>query len=151
LLEGLRQQEPGCARWLAGFSNLIYQSPECAESLGDEASEIALLRKALRLDQDDALARERLIHALRWQLEYSLHELPSGVLFGADGATVEECEKLQEELAEFERLVLAHGTRAEHQEIIQECRLHYWAYPNYLRRRSQFESYADYLARTGAA
>jgi hypothetical protein len=152
LLSGLHAQRPGCARWLAGFSQLLYKSPDCQRQLRHEhRSEIGLLREALLVDAGDELARSRLIKSLQWQLEYSLHELPAGVLYGHNGATIEQCGELRAELDEFARLVEAHGARAEHEDLIAGCRYHYAAYPDYLARSSEFPSYENYLAETGAA
>lgn len=39
----------------------------------------------------------------RW-LEYTIHEWPSGVLYGADGATPEECNEILEATQELRRL-----------------------------------------------
>ncbi len=150
LVGGIRSGEPGCARWLAGFARFLCQSRECAEELPPgQRTEIGLLRYALRTSPDDALARSRLIDAMRRQLDHSLHELPAGVLYGSNGATVEECVLLQSDLEEFEALVAAHGALADHSERIAECRLHYWAYEAYRARIGEFESYADYLSRPG--
>jgi hypothetical protein len=152
LLAGVEAQHAGCARWLAGFSQLLYKSPDCQRQLrADLRSEIGLLREALVADAGDELARSRLIKAIRWQPEYSLHEVPAGVLYGHDGASIQQCGELQAELDEFENLVEAHGARAAHEDLIEECRYHYAAYPAYLARRSEFRSYEDYLAKTGAA
>ncbi len=153
LLAGLRSGEPGCARWLAGFHLLIHQSPACRDQLEpDERAEVALLREAIRLDGDDRLARGRLVRALGDRLEYSLHELPTGVLHDSDFAsTPEQCRELEEELAEFEALVEAHGARPEHSELIAACRYHYRHYGEYLRRRRDFGSYGEYLGTAGEA
>ena len=106
------------------------------------------MREALAVDPDDARARSMLIKALRWRLEYSLHELPAGVLYEQDAATIEQCRDLQNELDEFENLAAVHGVFAEHKDLIAACRYHYETYPAYLAKSSEFRSYEHYLAQT---
>lgn len=101
LLEGLKNGTPHCARWLAGFIQVIYKSQFCMAALGPDASNIQLLRKALEVAPDDLIARRMLVEATAWVLDYSLHELPSGVLDGNDGASVEGCLELEKTLLEF--------------------------------------------------
>src|SRR5688572_29837718 len=102
LLAGHHAGVPGCARWLAGLSQHLSRCPRCQEQLPpEERTELGLLPAALRHDPSDGASRRRLIGHLAEQFRYSLHELPSGVLFGADGATPEECEELERELEEF--------------------------------------------------
>ena len=140
LASGIESGEPGCARWLAGFSDLLCQAPECLERMEPYMTEShGLLRVALRADQNDVRTRAMLIDEMRDSLEYSLHEVPSGVL-GEDGnaATIEQCRELRADLEEFERLVTVHGTFSEHSELIERCRLHYRAYSVYLARRGEF-------------
>lgn len=145
---GLQAREPGCARWLAGFAQLLYKSAECQSQLAAEhRSEIGLLREALVVDPRDELARARFITKMEGGLEYAIHELPAGVLYGHDGATLEQCAELRADLDEFESLVTAHGNRAKHEALITECRYHFTAYPDYLARRPEFRSYADYLTK----
>ncbi|MCB1641559.1 MAG: hypothetical protein KDI37_07490, partial [Xanthomonadales bacterium] len=93
---GMLGSEPGCARWLAGLAPLLYRSPECREMLPRSwQTEDGLLREALRQDPSDDVSRLRLIKNIAQQLEYSLHELPTGVLYGHDGASIAQCRELQ--------------------------------------------------------
>lgn len=146
----IRAEVPGCARWMAGLAQLLYQSPECSDALPpDQRTEIGLLCEAFRIDPDDALARARLIDAMSWQFDCSLHELPSGVLYSGNGATAEQCRMLRSELEKFEALVAAHGTSGDHAKRVAGCRLHNRAYEAWLARRAEFDSYADYLSESG--
>ena len=62
LLMGYEQSRTGCARWLAGFSRLLYKSPECIAQLGeDNFSSKSLLYAALRHEPNDYVSREKLI------------------------------------------------------------------------------------------
>jgi hypothetical protein len=152
LLSGIESNEPGCARWLAGLSQLLYQSDECRSQLpSTQQTEMGLLLTALQVDPNDYRARSQLIREMSSQLDYSIHELPAGVLYGHNGATIDQCADLQAQLEDFQALVIAHGIVGEYIDLIAECEQHYIAYPAYLAEVNNYESYADYLAKTGAA
>ena len=146
LRDGMRRGHSGCARWLAGFAHLIQQSPDLGDQLPEHnRTEIGLLRTALQLDSNDALARTRLIRSMLRYFDYTLHELPAGVLYGIDGANIEECRELRRLLREFELLVDAQGLHHDYSAIIKECRFHYIAYSDYLKHLEDYASYAEYL------
>ena len=152
LLSGIQSNEPGCARWLAGLWELLYESNECLSQLAaTQQTEMGLLLTALRVDPNDDRARSRLIRVMSSHLAYSIHELPAGVLYGYNGATIDQCADLRAQLEDFQALVSAHGVADEYTKLIAECEHHYVAYPAYLADMDNYESYADYLARTGAA
>lgn len=145
LLAGYKASLPGCARWLAG---LVDQSnPECREKLGPGgATELALLWAAIRHDPGDRRSRLLLIDKVAYRLRYSIHEVPSGVLYGIDGASPEQCQELEEELAEFCRLVAQEGMQERYAELIRACRLHFRGYRDYLLLQEKYGSYAEYLS-----
>jgi hypothetical protein len=144
LLAGHRVDQPGCARWLAGLAQHLYRSETCREQLPpEEQSELGLLRAAVRVDPTDHASRRRLIEHLAGHLRHSLHELPSGVLYGVDGATPEQCLELEQELDEFCGLVAG----ANYEELVRDCRYHFSAYREFLLNRDQYASYAEYLGR----
>lgn len=146
LLAGYRAQLPGSARWLAGLSDQLLQCPDCRENLPQgESEELGLLRAALRHDPADRRSRLRLSEKLAVRLCYSLHELPSGVLYGMDGASPEECDELEVELVEFCELVSLEGMQDRHAELIGACRFHFRGYRDYLLHREKFASYAEYI------
>lgn len=83
-------------------------------------------------------------HRERQWIDYAVHELPSGVLWGADGATPEQCKEMLDGLDAFDRLcaVLALD---DHAEFIDACRWHFDHYPHYLSRRRHFVDYETYI------
>jgi hypothetical protein len=142
---------PGCARWLTGFAQHLNRSPACRSQLpADQQTELGLLLAAVRADPADHASRRRLIAAHAARLRYSLHELPSGVLYGMDGATPDECLELTRVLDEFYTLVAGTPDGPDYGELIEQCRLHFTAYRAFLLDRGESATYADYLARTGA-
>ena len=82
-------------------------------------------------------------------IDGAVHELPSGVLWGANGATIAECAEMQEGLDEFEALC-RRLELTDHTDYIEACRWHFDHYPHYLSRRRHFASYETYVqARKG--
>ena len=78
-------------------------------------------------------------------LKYSVHELPSGVLFTANGATEKECIELMSDLNKFEKI--CNALKIDNSGFIQGCRWHFERYPHYLSRQRHFGSYPDYIER----
>ena len=81
-------------------------------------------------------------------LEYTLHELPAGVLYDANGADQEKCAELMSDTYRLEALAQSRGIDLS--SFISTCRWHYERYPHYLSRRRHFGSYADYMAKYDA-
>jgi hypothetical protein len=147
LRAGMDAGIPGCARSLAAFSQLLYKSPDLSASLPeDQRTELGLLNTALRLDPSDVRARSRLIAIMERQLKYAIHEAPAGVLYGIDGATIEQCEELHNCVAVFGQHVATMGIGDRYEGLISECRLHFTAYADYLAKHANYSSYASYLA-----
>ncbi len=92
-----------------------------------------------------------MVQRLAGYLEYTLHELPDGVLYGADGATEQECDELLALLLEFKAHVRLIGQLDIYAELVRDCEMHYAAYRDYLRTGRPEGSYEVYLAgRCGA-
>jgi hypothetical protein len=146
LAEALDARVPGSARWLAGLSQHLHRCRACMERLGhDRSSEWALLRAAAAQDPADGLSRRQLVRLIADHLRYTLHELPAGVLYGVDGATVDQCDELLAELEEFRELLAADGRPGEYAQLKSACDHHFRAYKRYLLERPAHESYARFL------
>jgi len=146
LYEGFKLKEPNTARWLAGFSQNIYESKSVRNKLGENYAEIYFLRRALEHDPADKLAKQKLIVIAAQQLVYSIHEVPSGVLWGCDGASIEDCDELILSLADFQALVKDEPESEEYEQLINDCAFHYREYKSYLAQRDGHKSYAQYLS-----
>jgi hypothetical protein len=147
LIDGILEKKPGCARWLSAFQSFLFHSEKEAARLPEGLrNPVDLLREALRVDPADERARRRFIDLRAEYLEYTLHELPSGVLCGADGSTAEECGEQLEELAEFQTEVSKAGRTEEFAELVRKCAYHYKAYQRYLRAGRPGGSYEAFLA-----
>jgi hypothetical protein len=146
LLAGFHAGLPGSARWLAGLSQHLLHSPGCREKLPGGGTELGLLWAAVNHDSGDRLSRIRLIEKIADRLRYSIHEVPSGVLYGMDGASPEQCQELEAELEEFCRLVAQEKLQERYAELVGACRHHFRGYRDYLLHREMYESYAAYLS-----
>ena len=78
-------------------------------------------------------------------LEYTLHELPTGVLYDSDGASEKKCAELMAASYQLEKMAVDRGI--EISEFLGTCRWHYERYPHYLSRHKHFGSYANYMAK----
>ncbi|MGW0502794.1 hypothetical protein [Micromonospora sp. NPDC003241] len=90
---------------------------------------------------DDDQARYR--HDREW-LDYVIHELPVGVLWGADGATPAQCAEMMNGLDDFAGTCARLGLD-DHTDFIEDCRWHFDHYPHYLGRRRHFSDYPTYI------
>ena len=78
-------------------------------------------------------------------LDYTLHELPVGVLFDANGANEEECLKLMKDTFRLEELSKSLDENIG--SFIDFCRWHYERYPHNLSRQKHFASYGNYIVK----
>jgi len=80
----------------------------------------------------------------RQWLEYAVHELPAGVLWGPDGATPDQCAEMLDGLDEFARICGRLGLD-DHSTFIDGCCWHFDHYPHFLGRRRHFDDYFTYV------
>jgi hypothetical protein len=71
--------------------------------------------------------------------------LPTGVLYGINGATIEECTELIKEVEKYE--ALCNKLQLDKRELIQECKYYYPAYKNYLSVYKNYKNFEDYLVK----
>lgn len=99
---------------------------------------------AIYRDPNDSESKRALKKLLRSELEYSLHELPDGVLYGHNSATIESLDEMRHELAEF--IQLENSTEEEDtKNLIDACMFHYKYYQKYLETRERWGNYSNYL------
>jgi hypothetical protein len=150
LLGAILRRMPGAARWLAGLSQHVYRARDCwAQLAAGCQTEFGLLKLALQHDPADELSRTKLVHVQARHLAFSLHEVPRGVLYGMNGATIEQCQELELWLAEFRQLTLEAGLSDEYAPLIDECAFHFAHYQRYLAERDSHRSYEQYLLGVG--
>ena len=91
--------------------------------------------------------RQQYKQDLNW-LWGAVHELPAGVLWGAHGASADQCAEMMSALQEFERVCERLGLD-DHADFIEGCRWHFEHYPHYLERRRHLTDYATYTSARG--
>lgn len=97
LLDGLHRQDAWSVYWLAGTAQNHYSDARLHAKLGHQ-SELQLIKAAYSLDPGKPEIRVALLSNLISFFNYAVHEWPSGILWGMDGATVSECNVIQEEI-----------------------------------------------------
>ena len=97
LLAGYERQDAWSTLWLARTIRNIYGIEVLHVAIGRK-SESELLREAYTRQPSPDLGRLLLTNNIRW-FQYCVHEWPSGILYGHDGATSEQCEEILQEVA----------------------------------------------------
>ena len=148
----IANRTPGAARWLAGFAQHIYKCGDLKPRLIDGSlTEHTLLLTAIEHDPNDSIARRKLLDLLVRRLDYTIHELPSGVLYGHDGATIDQCREMLDELDDFSHHAEILGVADDYSDLVGKCRFHYNTYAKYLTDRRGASCYADYLSQVSDA
>ena len=102
-----------------------------------------LLEKGLSISPEDIELLELSEKVTRNYLCYTLHELPIGVLYGANGATIQECEELIQEVEKYE--IVCNKLQRDENKLIEECKFYYPAYKAYLSVYKNYKNFDDYL------
>ncbi len=100
LYEGYKEKEFEATFRLSQLTQNMYQSKKAQELLGDITAE-QLLIQCSKIDPSNEVVRKKRLHlGLNW-LDFSVHEWPSGILYGMNGATLAQCEEIEYSLAEL--------------------------------------------------
>lgn len=102
-----------------------------------------LLKKGLQLAPFDKELLSIYEKQLEYYFDYTLHELPVGVLYESNGASIEECDELLKELADYEDV--CKKLAIDRQELINDCKFYYNVYKAYLAVCKSYNGFADYL------
>lgn len=106
-------------------------------------TERTLIKRYLSLVPDDRnmLLRQRAILSL--DLEYAVHELPTGILNGIDGATPDGCLELLHLLEEYTST--CQQLRIDCSADSRYYAMHFQGYQDYLLHRHLYNNYLDYI------
>lgn len=153
LVGGVLAGRPASARLLSTFDQFLYaQAASGLVQLPDSLHSVeALLIEALRVAPDDSAARNRLVENRARYLSYTLHEIPSGVLYGHDGASISECDELLTLLDEFVSDTRLLQKEHDYADLVSRCRFHYAEYRKYLESPFRGRGYSAYLQRGSGA
>jgi hypothetical protein len=145
LLEGYRDRRANYARWLALFSltpdgGINDETYRMLRLLGmPEWYPPQLLREALAFDAADTQAAHALMLHLDHKFWYWTHHVPDFVL-------TDDMATWRRELDEFERLAERYPTGLDYTFELSGWHFHCDAWEEFLERRDEFGSYADFLA-----
>jgi hypothetical protein len=113
------------------------------QKLYDGYSEGTLIKRYLQHEPDDRevlLKKEALLHTALYN---ALHELPQGVLYGKDGATLDGCKELLELLEEYKST--CQKLQIDRNADIRYYAMHFQGYQGYLLHRHLYKNYLDYI------
>lgn len=124
-----------------GYLFGIYQ--HCCDELGiTPYNYLQILDKLLVLEPNNLLAQEQKYELLYNRIALSIHEVPSGVLFGANSASIDDTYVLLKELNEFEQYTKSINKYKP--PLIDEARFYYLAWIEYLNS-TQTLNFLEYL------
>lgn len=103
----------------------------------------SLIREGLKIDPDDKELLDLYEKDTRSYLLYTVHELPTGILYNSNSADIQACDELLDLLADYEQA--CHKLQLNRSESILEYRFYYFAYKDYLLNKSLYHNFKDYL------
>jgi hypothetical protein len=103
LLRGYRESTVWSIRWLADTVHNLYRAKHLWAQV-DFATEQEFLELWRSLEPNSEEAKSALLRRMVETFLYSEHEWPAGILYGSNGANIEECKKIEDELMEARML-----------------------------------------------
>ncbi len=101
LKNGYINQDFNSMLWLGKLAQNLYQNRHIHEEM-DWVTELFLFKRSLEINPENDESRLLFLSVIVAWLEYSEHEWPSGILYGNDGATPEQCDEI---LVEVQRVM----------------------------------------------
>ena len=98
LLAGSKRKDAWSLYWLAGTSQNLYGARQLHEQVGFKDA-TQLLKDAFAVDPNSISVRLALLDSLLSRFAHAAHEWPRGILWGMDGATLEQCNELMREVS----------------------------------------------------
>lgn len=93
LLAGYQRSDPWCVEMLERYAENLYKAEHLWSQIGYQ-TKMQLAERRLELTPNDIETKERLLkNFINW-FQYSEHEWPAGILYGADGATEPQCQEI---------------------------------------------------------
>jgi hypothetical protein len=150
LQRAMQSRVPGSFRLLAGLFSKLENSESCMEGIPEELrSPEMLLREELRWHPDDMKAGLQLVDLFARYASHTLHELPTGVLYEMDGASIAQCDELLSFMHDFRETAIRFGVLENYKELIADGTFHYDAYKRYLETEDFSFGYAEFLRLQG--
>ena len=93
LKSGYDKEDFKSTLWLGKLSQNLYQAEKLHEEV-DWVTELGFYNKAFVIDPNNDEVRLLLLDSIVSWLKYTEHEWPSGILYGNNGATVDQCQEI---------------------------------------------------------
>jgi hypothetical protein len=97
LLKGYQNHDPWSVLWLARTAQNLYKARHLHEQI-DLKTDYGLLKECYSLDPSNPEVQKDLLSMQIRSLQYCIHEYPTGILYGKDGATTDECQEILSEI-----------------------------------------------------
>lgn len=137
-------------RWMDSWgTDLLIRKQTSATTIASGWSKLQNLAAWTRAEPHAVEPNKKLsIHLEKW-FEFTLHELPSGVLCGMNGATTEQCAELMNWTDAYTTAIsVLGGPSPAQKELLKKCRYHYTAYAKYRSTRKPEDTYQSFLHQT---
>jgi hypothetical protein len=113
------------------------------QKLSDGYSAKSLVKRYLHYDPDNHEILMKKEALLSNDLYFAVHELPHGVLYGMDGATLDGCKELIDLLEEYKST--CQKLQIDRNADICYYEMHFQGYLDYLLHRNLYKGYRDYI------
>ena len=97
LLAGSKRNDAWSLYWLAGTCQNLYTARRLHEQIKFK-DKISLLKEAYAIDRNSSEVCEALLKSLLDYFCHASHEWPAGILWGNDGATLDQCNEIMSEV-----------------------------------------------------
>lgn len=146
ILRQLPFNQPPFLRYYLAFYNQFITSPKLKTQLPSEFYNLFnLIEQALQQEPNHPFLVSFLIETYVRLFTDSIHEIPSGVLSGMNGATIEDCNDLLKNLEIFKKLITQQNQLILFQPLISRCQFYFQTYLDYLKNNQSMSSYEQYL------
>ena len=96
LKKGYERSDYNSTLWLGKLVQNVYQTKGIFEELGSNV-EMDFYRKCHEIDPSMEEGNELLLQSILSWLSHCVHEWPSGILYGMDGASIAQCQEIRVE------------------------------------------------------
>jgi hypothetical protein len=147
LLEDYDNNVANSAKNLLYFYYLIHGGNLCADIIKDYSlDQYTLINRAIMQDPSDKSLRLQRIKLFIDLLEYELHELPHGVLFGHGFASIDECSLLLKHVDNISVWIEEEGLTHSYNDLITTAKVHINGYQDFLKNLDKYKSYEHYIS-----
>lgn len=99
--------------------------------------------QVLEKDPNNAIVLNYRLQRQKRFFEFTIHEVPCGVLCGMNGATKEQIKGLKEDIKDYAKL--CKQLNFQDDELIENCKIYYDAWENYINNSKEYNGFQDYL------